>query len=192
MGNTIPLTSRYTTYMKPKNYHHTTHDANRNGIPDVIEKIDENLITFFWRNSNMTARIALFIIFFWFGILKVFGASPAGPLVVSLVDVMFGSSVSPHQFLILFGGFEAVTGFLILSPRFERITFIILFLHFIATAFPLFVLSDITWYGFMQPTLTGQYILKNLALLAIGMFLYGRLRPITKNHSMWGEEKVIN
>lgn len=167
-------------------------DINNNGINDFLEKIDENMIRFFWKNSNVTARIALFIIFFWFGILKVFGVSPAGPLVIALTEVMFGNAVSPQQFLIWFGGLEAVTGFLVLLPRFERVTFLILLFHFVATAFPLFVLADITWYGIMQPTLVGQYILKNLALLAIGLFLYGRLRPISKTHSLWGEEKKIN
>jgi len=167
------------------------HDENGNNIPDCIERIDERMIKFFWKNSNMTARIALFIIFFWFGILKVFGVSPAGPLITSLVEFMFGDAISPITFAIWFGGFEAVTGLLILLPRFERITFVILGMHFIATAAPLFILPEITWYGIMQPTLVGQYILKNLALLAIGLFLYGRLRPMTKTHSMWGEDKVI-
>ncbi|MFT7328109.1 MAG: hypothetical protein ACI870_000287 [Crocinitomicaceae bacterium] len=168
------------------------HDKNNNKIPDFIERWDENMIKFFWKNSNITARWALFIIFFWFGILKVFGVSPAGPLVTSLVEVMFGNSVSPQSFLIYFGAFEAITGFLILLPKFERITFAILASHFVATAAPLLILSEITWYGVMQPTLVGQYILKNLALLAIGMFLYGRLRPMSKTNSMWGEDKVIN
>jgi len=174
-----------------RNYYHRTHDKNKNGIPDRWERIDENLIKFFWKNSNMTARWALFIIFFWFGILKVFGVSPAGPLVTALVDVVFGNGVSPDLFLIYFGAFEAVTGILLLFPKFERLTFGILFLHFIMTAAPLVVLPDIAWYGIMQPTLVGQYILKNLALLAIGLFLYGRLRPMTKTHSMWGEDKAI-
>ena len=166
------------------------HDDN-NSSSSMIVRIDERMIKFFWKNSNMTARIALFIIFFWFGILKVFSVSPAGPLVTSLVDFLFSNSVSPEQFIIWFGGVEAITGFLILLPKFERITFIILFLHFVSTALPLFVLPEITWYGFFQPTLVGQYILKNLALIAIGMFLYGRLKPISKTHSLWGEYKKI-
>lgn len=169
------------------------HDKNNNGIPDSLERFDENLINFFWKHSNTTARWALFIIFFWFGFLKIIGLSPAGPLVVALTEVMFGSSVSPDQFLIWFGGLESITAFLILLPRFERITFSLLGFHFIATAFPLFVLTDITWYiPGLVPTLVGQYILKNLALLAIGLFLYGRLRPMTKTHSFWGEDKKIN
>lgn len=112
---------------------------------------------------------------------------------MALTEVMFGSAVSPDQFLIWFGGLESITAFLILMPRFERVTFGLLFFHFIATAFPLFVLPDITWYTpGLVPTLVGQYILKNLALLAIGLFLYGRLRPMTKTHSFWGEDKNIH
>jgi uncharacterized membrane protein YkgB len=172
-------------------YYHRAHDNNKIGISDRWEALDEKMIHFFWKNANMTARWALFIIFFWFGILKVFGVSPAGPLVIALVDVMFGNGVSAEQFLIYFGAFEAITGILLLFPKFERITFAILFLHFIMTAAPLLILPDIAWYGIMQPTLIGQYILKNLALLAIGLFLYGRLRPMTKTHSMWGEDKEI-
>jgi uncharacterized membrane protein YkgB len=170
-----------------KNKYHKNDTVHNN-----LEKFDETLINFFWKHSNTTARWALFIIFFWFGILKVFGISPAGPLVIALTEVIFGYSVSPDQFLIWFGGLESITAFLILLPRFERVTFGLLIFHFISTAFPLFVLTEITWYGIMQPTLVGQYILKNLALLAIGLFLYGRLRPMTKTHSFWGEDKVIN
>ena len=176
---------------KIREYYHTTHDINNNHIPDCIERWDEKLIHFFWKNTNITARIALFIIFFWFGILKVFQVSPAGPLVAELTQFMFGDAISPTLFGAWFGAFEALTGILVLFPRFERITFTVLFFHFIATAFPLLVLPDITWYGIFQPTLVGQYIIKNLALISIGMFLYGRLRPMTKTHSLWGEDKHI-
>lgn len=169
---------------------HTSHHPERK-VLNWFERIDERAIKFFWKNSNFTARIALFIIFFWFGILKVYGVSPAGPLVVSLVEVMFGNAISPSHFLIWFGAFEAVTGILLLVPKFERVTFLILLFHFFATAAPLVILTDITWYGFFQPTLTGQYILKNLALVAIGLFLYGRLKPMSLTHSMWGEDKEI-
>jgi len=176
---------------KHKQQVHITHPHHNGAFEKCVERWDEQLINFFWKNCNMTARWALFIIFFWFGILKVFGVSPAGPLVVALTEFMFGQNVSPDQFLIWFGGFEAITGFLILLPRFERITFAILGFHFFATAAPLVVLTDITWYGIMQPTLVGQYILKNLALLAIGMFLYGRIKPMTETHSIWAEDKDI-
>lgn len=171
-------------------HRHAAHHPERK-ILNWFENLDEKAIRFFWRNSNLTARIALFVIFFWFGILKVFEVSPAGPLVFSLVEIMFGNAISPQLFSMWFGGLEAITGILILAPRFERLTFLILLFHFVSTAIPLFILGDITWYGILQPTLTGQYILKNLALLAIGLFLYGRLKPMSKTHSIWGEDKEL-
>lgn len=164
-------------------------DKNNNSIPDGIERIDEKMIQYFHRNSGHIARIALFVIFFWFGILKVFALSPAEPLVVALTQFIFGDLISPEAFLVWFGALEAITGFLILLPRFERLTFSLLFLHFIATAFPLAVLPEFTWEGFLIPTLTGQYIIKNLALLSLGIFLFGRLKPMSETNSWRGEER---
>lgn len=171
-----------------KTGHHAHHPERK--ILNWFEGLDERAINYFNNHSNAMARIALFIIFFWFGILKVFAMSPAGPLVDSLVQLMFGNLISPEIFSIWFGAFEAVTGIFILMSRFDRITVIILVLHFIATAAPLAVLPAITWEGFMQPTLTGQYIIKNLALLVIAFSIYARLQPMSTTHSVWGENKI--
>lgn len=146
-----------------------------------LESIDNCLINTFRRYADEFARIALFIIFFWFGILKVFGLSPAGPLIHSLLEVTFLSPLSPDQFTMWFGAFEAITGVLILTPKFERITFTFLGLHLITTALPLFLLPEITWViPGLPATLTGQYIFENLALISVGLLLYARLTPIKK------------
>ena len=176
---------------KSKNSTFSRYDKDQDGIPDILANFDERVINFFWKHSESIARISLFIIFFWFGILKVFSVSPADTLVSSLVSAVFGNAISPELFLIWFGGLEAITAFLILFARFERLTFALLFLHFVATAFPLLLLPEITWNGMFQPSLIGQYILKNLALLSIGILLFGRLKPITKTHSLWGEDKEL-
>lgn len=151
--------------------------------------IDNNLIKVFRNYADEFARFALFIIFFWFGILKVFELSPAGPLVHSLLESTFLSGISPELFIMWFGAFEAITGVMILIPKFERITFILLALHLGTTILPLFLLPGITWdiVG-IAPSLTGQYIIKNLALLSVGLLLYARLVPIAKTGSFWGKE----
>lgn len=163
-------------------------DKNTNGIPDILESFDTQVISFFHKHSSLIARIALFVLFFWFGILKVFELSPAGPLVIALAEFIFSGFLPPEQFLFWFGIFESITAILILFPRFERLTFLLLFLHLISTAFPLFVLPEFTWDAFLVPNLTGQYIIKNLALLALGISLFAKLRPITETHSLKGEE----
>ena len=47
----------------------------------TVYRLDHALIHFAREISTPFARIALFIVFFWFGILKVLGLSPAGSIV---------------------------------------------------------------------------------------------------------------
>jgi uncharacterized membrane protein YphA (DoxX/SURF4 family) len=151
--------------------------------------MDNFFINWLREYADECARVALFIIFFWFGILKLYGLSPAGPLVEALLQVTFLNGLPPEQFLIWFGGFEAITGFLILVPRLERLTFFVLLTHLVTTVMPLFLLPEITWYQFpIAATLTGQYIIKNLALLSIGLLLYARIIPMSQSKSFWAEE----
>ena len=50
----------------------------------------------------------------------------------------------------------------------------------ITTFGPLVLLPTETWDGFMIPTLTGQYIIKNVVIIAIAMGIAARLHPIQK------------
>lgn len=157
-----------------------------------LEKFDFLFISFFRKYGDEFGRIALFIIFFWFGILKVFGLSPAGPLVMELFDVTFLQYIStPEGFLIGFGVFEVLLGILALIPKLERITFLLLALHLITTVMPLWLLTDITWYAPFVPTLVGQYIMKNVALLALGLLLFARIKPMTETHRVLAEKDRI-
>jgi uncharacterized membrane protein YkgB len=137
----------------------------------------------------MFGRIALFLIFFWFGILKVFLLSPAGPLVTDLLDSTFLKFMEPNLFMQLFGLFEVAIGILVLIPKLERITFIILLLHLVTTVMPLWILPDITWDQAFVPSLIGQYIMKNIALLALGVILFAHLKPMTETHRVLAEEE---
>lgn len=156
----------------------------------ILEKFDEKFILFLRNYSDEIARFALYIIFFWFGILKVFDASPAGPLVVNLLDVTFLSFIEPNIFLKYFGVFEMIVGTMILIPKLERITFLILLIHLFTTVLPLVLLPQETWDAFLVPNLTGQYIIKNVALLSLGLVLFARLKPMTQTHTVRGIEEM--
>lgn len=129
-----------------------------------IEQFDSTVISFFRNYADEIARGAFFVIFFWFGILKVFGVSAAGPLVIDLLSVTFMDFIPPETFMVAFGMFEMLVGTMALVPKLERATFLLLALHLCATVMPLFLLPEITWESRFVPTLTGQYIMKNLAL----------------------------
>lgn len=154
-----------------------------------LENFDHKTIKYLRRRGDTIGRIALFIIFFWFGILKVFLLSPAGPLVVTLLNHTFLGFIDPESFLIGFGLFEVILGIMILIPKLERITFALLALHLFTTILPLFLLPGETWSTKFVPTLVGQYIIKNAALLALGLVIFSNLKPMTKTHSIWGEKE---
>lgn len=145
-----------------------------------IERVDSTLIAFFQKYSVPVARFALFVVFFWFGILKVIGLSPAGPLVEDLFHHTINFMSFP-AFYLGFGLFEMLIGLLFLFRGAERFVLPLLLLHMIATCGPLFLIPEITWSGFMVPTMEGQYIIKNLVIIACAMGIAAHLHPIGQN-----------
>lgn len=144
-----------------------------------IHQTDVKLIHFFRRVSVPVARFGLFVIFFWFGLLKVIGLSPAS----GLVQRLFESTIhfmAFDTFLILFGLFEMLIGILFLIKGVERIVIPLLLIHMITTFMPIFLLPQETWSGFMTPTLEGQYIIKNLALIAAAFGIAAHLHPLPR------------
>ena len=140
-------------------------------------RIDIAIIHLFRRIFLPVARFGLFVVFFWFGILKVLGLSPAS----ALVQRLFTETVpymSFATFIIGFGIFECLIGLLFLFKGFERLVIPLLFLHMVTTFLPLFYLSEETWSGFLVPTLEGQYIIKNLVIIGLAIGIAARLHPL--------------
>lgn len=144
-----------------------------------IRTFDKELIHFFRRVSVPLARIGLFVIFFWFGLLKVIGLSPATMLVQDLFVNTIPFMPFP-TFLVLFGLFEMLIGVLFLIRGLERIAILLLFIHMITTLMPLVLIPQETWSAMFVPTLEGQYIIKNLALIATAVGIASHLHPIPR------------
>ena len=146
-----------------------------------LRSLDIEIIHFFRRISEPVARIGLFVVFFWFGALKVFGASPATPLVQALFQHTI-PFMPFSAFIILFGLFEMLIGLLFLFKGCERVVIPLLFLHMITTFLPLFLIPQETWSGFLVPTLEGQYIIKNLVIIAAAIGIAAHLHPISNRN----------
>ena len=144
-----------------------------------IRNIDIEIILFFRRVSIPVTRLGLFVVFFWFGILKVIGFSPASGLVQQLFEQTI-LWMPFSSFIILFGLFECLIGILFILPGFERIVIPLLFLHMLMTFMPLFILPEMTWSGFLVPTLEGQYIIKNLIIIGLAIGIAAHLHPFSK------------
>lgn len=125
------------------------------------------------------ARGALFIIFFWFGLLKVMDVSPADPLVAMLLNKTM-PSVAFGAFRIFFGLYEMVIGLAFLVTGAERLAIIMLLPHMATTFLPLIILPNETWTSVLVPSFVGQYIIKNLVIIALALSVAAHLHPLTK------------
>ncbi len=148
-------------------------------IKNRLGNFDETLIGWMKRWSMPMARIAIFVVYFWFGILKVSALSPANPLVASLLERTL-PFISFDTFIILLGLYEMAIGVVFLIKGWERLAFLLLVLHLITVIMPLILLPAITWQSAFVPTLEGQYIIKNILIIACAMSIVSNLQPWKK------------
>lgn len=145
-------------------------------MKNFIQEFDTAILVFLKKVTLPLSRIALFVIFFWFGFLKIIDASPANPLVETLLNKTL-PFVKFSQFIIFLGIWEIVIGIAFLIPKLGRITIALLVPHMITTFFPLIFLPSVTWISFLVPTLEGQYIIKNLIIIALAISIISRATP---------------
>ena len=146
---------------------------------DSLVKFDQKAIAFLRKIRMPFARIAIFVVFFWFGFLKIIDASPANPLVKNLLEQTL-PLISFEQFIVLFGIYEMMIGIVFLIPKWERAAMAMLLPHMITTFLPLILLPEIIWQSFFVPTLEGQYIIKNLVIIALAFGIAAELIPWQK------------
>lgn len=147
--------------------------------PATILNFDRSVIDFFRRTFLPFARIALFVVFFWFGALKLFDLSPASPL----AEALTAQTVGLQYFDILFKGLsfiECLIGILFLIPKATRIVIPLLLVHMAVVSAPLILVPAHVWTGFLIPTLEGQYILKNLVIVAVAIGIAAQTKPLAK------------
>lgn len=129
------------------------------------------------KNSTFTelavplSRFALFLLYVWFGVLKILGTSPASPMVQELLSRTM-PFISFDLFIVLFGAFEVLIGILFIIPKCNKIALVLFTAHMITTTLPLFIMTSFVWTGPLTPTLEGQYIIKNIALIACALTVF--------------------
>lgn len=124
------------------------------------------------KHSTTIMRIALAIVYIWFGALKIIGMSPAGDLVQETVYWF-----KPELFIPILGICEALIGIGLLIKKYIPYTIVLLLLHMIATLFPIFILQSSCFDAFPYcPTLVGQYIIKNIVLIAGALVVAGNCK----------------
>ena len=150
-------------------------------MKNIIYKFDLAVLGFLKRYNIAIARSAIFIVYFWFGILKLLNLSPAEPLVRALFEKTI-HFMSFGAFYGLFALFEMLIGILFLIRGAERVVIPLLCLHLVTTCLPLIILPQITWSGFLAPTLEGQYIIKNVLIVALAFVVMSQKNFLNQNN----------
>lgn len=142
-----------------------------------IITIDHKIIHVLRKLLIPVSRFSIFLIYVWFGLLKVVGLSPASGVVHELFNATI-PFMSFDTFYVLFAWFEILIGVLFLIPRLTRFVIPLLIVHMVTTFMPLVFLPEETWSGFMVLTLSGQYIVKNLVIIAVAIGVAAHVQPM--------------
>jgi len=151
-----------------------TDDAAR---AELIMELDRRTIAFAARVYPAVTRAALFVVFFWFGIVKLMGHSEAAGLALALATKTVGASHFQMMFDTL-AIVECVIGILCLIPRAVRLVVAMLFVHMTIVCAPLVLVPELTWQRILVPTLIGQYIIKNVLVVAAAFGLLAHASPL--------------
>jgi hypothetical protein len=147
---------------------------------DRFRTLDHHYISFAKRYSAPIARVALFVIYFYFGFLKLIGQSPASTLAIGFAEKM-GMANYSHALFMGLATIECLIGLLILFPRLTRLALFIMLGHMILVCAPLLLYPEAVWTRPFVPNLEGQYIIKNAALVALALGLVARTAPLRKS-----------
>ena len=130
------------------------------------------------RGSLLATRIALGIIFLWFGLMKFLPVVlPIDLLAERTLTIITFHLFRPETCLHVLALFECIIGFGMLTGRFLRLTVFLLFLQLPGTFLPLILLHHETWVRFpLVPTFEGQYIIKNFVLISAGLIVGSTVR----------------
>ena len=124
-------------------------------------------------HSITALRIAVGVIFLGFGVLKYFpGVSPAQNLTEATTHILFLGLIPGSIAIKMIATLECFIGICLLTGRFMRLAIWLLAIEFIGILSPVFLLSARLFAGpHHAPTLEGQYVLKDIILVAAGLVI---------------------
>jgi uncharacterized membrane protein YkgB len=143
------------------------------GIKATYKYLDKAVKTLMKKWAVPFLRGSFALIFIWFGILKPLRLSPAEA--VLLITVKWLPVYEPEQWLYIIGWWEVAIGVTFLFKKTTKIAIALLFLQMAGTFMPLFLLPEVTFQDgkIYQPTLEGQYIIKNLMIIGAALVIGG-------------------
>ncbi len=137
------------------------------------ERLDRAMIRFMTARGIGLLRTALAVVFIWFGALKVVGRSPVGDLVAGTVYW-----VRPDLFVPFLGIWEVIVGVGLLVGVALRGVLLLFWLQMAGTFLVLVMRPELAFQSGnpLLLTVTGEFVVKNLVLIAAGLVVGSTVR----------------
>ena len=144
-------------------------------IQKSLALFDSKLISFMEKVGLPFLRLAIGVVFIWFGALKTIGElSPAYDLVAKTVYWL-----TPELIVPLLGLWEVAIGVAFIFTPLTRIAILLLALQMPGTFLPLILLPEVCFNVFpFGLTLEGQYIVKNLVIIGSALVIGSRVQVL--------------
>jgi putative oxidoreductase len=151
------------------------------GLRDRLVAADHAAIAFMRRLGVTLLRVAVGLVFVWFGLLKVVGRSPVGDLVSSVAYWLPGEVVVRGL-----GVFEIIVGAGLVTGLFIRLTLLLFFAQMLGTFLVFVIRPDVAFQGGNPLLLTveGEFVIKNLVLLSAGIVVGSTVPRLRRNRHL--------
>ncbi len=143
-----------------------------------LSEKDRRITNWMASKGILLLRISVGLIFIWFGVLKFFPTlSPAETLASDTISLLTFGLISGGTAMIILAAWETLIGLGLISGILLRETLLLLFLQMAGTLTPLVLFPGLAFSVFpFVPTLEGQYIIKNLIIIAAGIVIGATVR----------------
>lgn len=147
-------------------------------LPQSFASIDRRVTKWMADHAIGLTRIALGVVFLWFGVLKFFpGLSSEEPIATRTMRAISFGLLEPAVSRPLLAIWECLIGLGLLSGKALRATLLLLFVQMLGTLLPLVLFPRETFTIIpIVPTLQGQFIIKNLVLMAAAISVGATVR----------------
>jgi len=144
----------------------------------VFKRVDVVITNWLARFGVLLLRVSLGIVFLWFGALKLFpGLSSAEQLATRTIEVLTFGLIVPSVSLVILAIWECLIGVGLLLGVALRAVLLLLMLQMLGTVTPIFLFPDEVFTRIpYAPTLEGQYIIKNIVLVAAALVIGATVR----------------
>jgi putative oxidoreductase len=121
------------------------------------------------RYAATALRLALAVVFVWFGALKLAGVSPVEKLLAETLPF-----IDPGISVPVLGAVEVALGVALVVGRLPRIVLLVLAGHLAGTFLTFVTASELMWGdGFLELTADGEFVVKNVVFITAALMLIG-------------------